>query len=363
MPANIYIDQNLLVSSLLIEILKSKPQNFAIITDDNVGPLYAEKLADNLKANNMSAHTITIKHGEANKTRATKAYIEDQLLAHGFGRDTTIIALGGGVVTDIAGFVAATFCRGVAVIYLPTTLLAMVDAAIGGKTGVDTIYGKNLIGCFKQADAVLMDLTTLKTLPEAHYRFAFAEIIKHALIADKEYFAYLKANYAAVAAYDLPTLTTIISKSVAIKTKIITQDPQEAGLRAILNFGHTFGHAIELLSDYQIFHGEAVALGLLAEAYLSVLFGHLQAKELIEIQQILQLFNINSSKHVQFKAQDLFRAMHSDKKACNKQVRVILLQTIGAFQQANNSYTHPIEMQNVQQVLNYMQDSLLEDIC
>jgi 3-dehydroquinate synthase len=259
-------------------------QRYAIISDDEVAQHWLPAASDAITGTIRGARvsTTTFPAGEASKTRERWLRLTDWLLAEGAGRDTVVIALGGGVVGDLAGFVAATYLRGVPVIQVPTSLLAMVDAAIGGKTGVDTPHGKNLVGAFHQPVAVVVDPATLATLPAAHVRAGMAEVIKHGAIADANYFR-LAASWAATVhhamqhtggatagAFDwigLPTLE-IITRSVSTKAEVVNADPLERGRRQVLNAGHTVAHALERESGYAFLHGEAVAIGLVIEAAL-----------------------------------------------------------------------------------------------
>lgn len=217
--------------------------------------------------------TLTFPPGEKSKTRGTWANLSDSLLEQGYGRDTGLIALGGGVAGDLVGFVAATYMRGLAYIQVPTTLLAMLDASVGGKTGVDTAYGKNLIGAFHPPAAVVADPLVLKGLPERAYRAGLAEAVKHGLIADEAYFAWMEHQAAALARRDPATLTRLIRRSVEIKAEVVSGDERESGRRAILNAGHTVAHALEQTSNYELPHGEAVALGLVVECQLAEQLG------------------------------------------------------------------------------------------
>jgi len=241
---------------------KSGAHRFAVVTDDNVGPLYAERVSKAIGAERTTVSTVPA--GEAHKTRDTWVRITDELLAAGFGRDSLIVALGGGVVGDVAGFVAATYMRGIPYVQVPTTLLAMVDASIGGKTGVDTPAGKNLVGAFHQPIAVIVDPTALATLPRAHLRAGFAEVIKHGAIADEAYLERAVAAASNLGSLDPASdaMVDLVTRSIEIKADVVRRDEREDGLRKILNFGHTIGHAVELLSDYSILHGDAIALGM-----------------------------------------------------------------------------------------------------
>ncbi|MHB1297244.1 MAG: 3-dehydroquinate synthase [Gemmatimonadaceae bacterium] len=215
---------------------------------------------------------LTFPAGERNKTRATWGTLTDEMLAAGLGRDTVVVALGGGVTGDLAGFVAATYMRGVPFVQVPTTLLAMIDAAIGGKTGVDTAAGKNLVGAFHQPSLVVVDTRALDTLPPARLREGLAEAIKHGVIADAAYFGWIATSLRQILHGDAPddaTAMHLVRRSIEIKVAIVRQDEREGGLRKVLNFGHTIAHAIEHVTAYGVPHGDAVAIGMVAEAILA----------------------------------------------------------------------------------------------
>ena len=249
---------------------------YALITDSTVGPLHGERVRASFGESGGRVTTHSIEAGERHKTRETWARLTDELLDSGAGRDTTILALGGGVVGDLAGFVGATFMRGVPVVQIPTTLLAMVDASVGGKTGVDTPAGKNLVGAFHPPSAVIADPTTLLTLPSAHLRAGIAEVLKHGIICDEAYFDLAVAGLPALAESsraDDDSMLELIARSVGIKAAVVADDEREAGRRKILNFGHTLGHAIELATRYALLHGEAVAIGMILEATIAERLG------------------------------------------------------------------------------------------
>lgn len=278
------------------------------------------------------------------KTREVKQALEDELLKRKFGRDTVLIAMGGGVATDLVGFIASTYMRGVPLILIPTTLLAMVDAAIGGKTGVDTPFGKNLIGSFYLPKAVFIDLQLLKTLPENEMKNGLSEILKYGLIADSsiwEKCAYWKA--------EIPGL---IRASIHCKIKVVEEDfKEETGLRRILNFGHTVGHALELLSHYQMSHGEAVALGCMAESYLSHLLGYLPQEALKKILALYQ--NLKYA----FKKVDplpFLEALSMDKKGKEGNPRFVLMDRIGHCLPFDGEYCRPVPKKEILQMIQWI---------
>ena len=227
----------------------------------------------------LEAILFSFPNGEQHKSRATKEKLEDQLFEKELGRDICVIALGGGVTTDLGGYLAATYCRGVPLVMMPTSLLGMVDASIGGKTGVNTPYGKNLVGSIYQPKKVLIDPATLQSLPLKELRNGIVEMIKHGLILDRDYFTYLNEHADQLLELDLSILEKAIFESCRIKREIVEQDDRESGKRNLLNFGHTVGHALENLTHYSLAHGEAVAIGILVESHLAVQLGHLNSND------------------------------------------------------------------------------------
>ena len=324
----------------------------AIITDTTVGRLYGDRIARQFGA---PVPRIEMPSGEQHKTRATWADLTDRLLAAGFGRDTLIIALGGGVVGDLAGFVAATFLRGVPYLQLPTTLLAMVDAAVGGKTGVDTPAGKNLVGAFHQPAGVLADPEALETLPAQHLRAGLAEMIKHGAIADASYFdrvlTALPALTASGTQASCGTLAALIARSVEIKAQVVGRDEREAGLRAVLNFGHTLGHAIESASGYAIAHGEAVASGMVLEARLAERLGVARRGTAERIQQAVAAAGLPTGRPAALTPEQIVHAARADKKARGGLVRYALPARIGAMAGEGSGWTVAVEDSLVLEVL------------
>jgi 3-dehydroquinate synthase len=287
---------------------------------------------------------LTFPAGERHKTRETWAHLTDELLTLGADRDTLIVAIGGGVTTDLAGFVAATFLRGVPWIAVPTTTLGMIDAAIGGKTGVDTPAGKNLVGAFHQPDAVVVDPTVLSTLPDLIYREGLAEAVKHGLIRDAEHVAWLAAHAEAIAARDPATLAELLRTSIAIKAEVVAADEREGGLRAILNAGHTVAHAIEQASDYEIPHGEAVAMGLLLETRVAEATGIAEAGTAQVIHHVLHELHLPTNPPRTIARDRLRAALRTDKKNRAGVVRAALLARIGAVAQRDGAWTLPLDL-------------------
>jgi len=360
MMQNLIVEEHLLSSQHIINACPKDCSQFVIITDDNVQPLYASALKKHLQTSQLSTHLITVPNGETSKSREMVAEIQDRLFDLGCGRDTCIIALGGGVITDLAGFIAATYCRGIPVIYLPTTLLAMVDAALGGKTGVNTSYGKNLIGVFAQPRAILADITTLNTLPEIEFLCAFAEIIKHAIIFDNDYFNSLSNNADTLKNRDLSVLSSIIKRSCDIKSSIVSEDEKDNGIRAICNFGHTIGHALELVSDYTINHGQAVAIGIIAESFIAEQMGILSNADFRKIKELINRFDIPLSLAHKSTQERIKNALILDKKSRRKTPQFVLIQSIGTVYRPQSNYSHPVDEIILDKALNYLITEFME---
>ena len=288
------------------------------------------------------ADLLTIPAGETNKTRDTWARLTDQMLAKGYGRDSAVIALGGGVVGDLAGFVAGTFMRGVPVVQVPTTLMAMVDASIGGKTAVDTPAGKNLVGVFHFPAAVLIDPQVLATLPLREMRAGLAEIVKHGVIANEAYLREVASSASKLlskAGPDSDTMLSVIVRSIEIKADIVSRDEREDGLRKTLNFGHTIGHAVELVSAYSLLHGEAVAIGMALEGRLAELVGVAQAGTADAITNALRAAGLPTDLPQPFDRDAVLEAMRSDKKARSGKMQFALPRRIGEMAGAETGWT------------------------
>lgn len=354
--SNIFIEKDIL-NTLEYYVKLNLKQNLklVIVTDNNINKFYEDLINNltNLKKLEF-VKTISIPYGENSKSRKMKSHIEDEMFEANCTRDTLIIAIGGGVVLDLAGFVAATFCRGIPIIYIPTSLLAQIDAAIGGKTGINTKFGKNLIGAFKQPEAIFISQRFLNTLPDIEYISAFAEVIKHALIADTNYFNYLIDNIDKAKSKDSEFLAKVIKRSIEIKLDIVKKDEKEKNLRAILNFGHTIGHAIEKACGYRINHGQAVAYGILVESYISYNSNFLPKSIFQQIIKIIKLYNIDNMLLPELDSSILGNCLNSlkyDKKNIDDDIRMILIKNIGEVVFANNNYTHPINILNIENSL------------
>jgi len=334
----VQIGQNLLCVSHLQPLISEK--KCAILCDSNTSSLFGKRLWKQLQMQNIPSKLVTIPEGESSKTRQTKETIENHLLEAGFGRDSCLIAIGGGVISDLGGFTAATFCRGIPLIIIPTTLLSMVDACIGGKNGVNTPHGKNLIGTFYPPKLVLIDTELLNPLPEQQLRNGMSELIKHALIADKELFETIE-NHLERWIHHPNTLENGIHRSCEIKKQIVEQDPEEKNLRKILNFGHTIGHALEKVSFYTLSHGEAVAIGMILESKLSNLYGILPDSQFQRITSLLKKTHPNLSIP-SFSEPDFLNALKADKKNHSAIPHFVFLDEIGKPASCNGTFCTPL---------------------
>lgn len=303
------------------------PERCAIISDTNVGPLFAGGLAKNLRSTDYEPKLITIPAGEESKTLEQASEICEQMLSAGLDRQSFVVGLGGGVVGDLSGFVAAIFKRGIKHVQIPTTLLAMVDSSIGGKTGVNARAGKNLIGTVHPPTLVLDDVDVLKALPQREINQGFAEIIKHAIIADAEMFRELEA----VNPKDID-FAPLVRRNVELKAGIVERDEHEQkGDRALLNFGHTVGHGIERAADYRgIAHGEAVSLGIIAACEISIKKAGLSKQERDRIVDLLRKFGLPTKLPKDFRREKIVDALKFDKKFVHGAIRFVVSQEIGS---------------------------------
>jgi len=325
---------------------------YAVISDSHVGKAYGEDLEQRLSAIGYRAKLFTFPAGESNKTRDTWAALSDRMFAGRFGRDAAVIALGGGVVNDVAGFVAATYLRGVPLVQVPTSLLAMIDSSIGGKTGVDVPAGKNLLGAFHQPRVVVADPELLGSLSSVQLAAGLAEAVKHGVMADAEYFGFLEREYAAIFAKHAPALERVVRRSVEIKAAVVAADEREKGKRAILNFGHTVGHAIEATSKYEVSHGEAVAIGMVYESRLAELLGIAAAGTARRVVSVLEQLHLPIERPDASQVDDLIDAMRSDKKVREGRIRLALPRAIGtAYGDDGNGWTVAVDEPTIRQVL------------
>ena len=301
----------------------------AVVTDSHVGPLHLNTLEEGLRRAGFEVMAaVTIPAGEEHKNLSEIAIIYDELLGARIERSTPILALGGGVTGDMTGFAAATILRGVPFVQIPTSLLAMVDASVGGKTGIDHPLGKNLIGAFHQPMAVLIDPGVLQTLPTRELRGGLAECIKHDIIRDAEGFGRLEREIERAMTLDIDYLTELVAHNVAIKARVVENDPLEKGERAHLNLGHTFGHAIESVSQYEYSHGESVALGMVAAARVAREMGLLDEPSVQRIVGVIQKAGLPAGK-MMLDPQTVVDAMAFDKKVKSGRIRFVLPEGIG----------------------------------
>jgi 3-dehydroquinate synthase len=270
-------------------------KRFVVVADSTVTKLYGDAVLASLGQAGFSAELITFPAGEASKTLATVANLASRLAQAGLDRKDGLIALGGGVTGDLTGFLASSYMRGIAFVQIPTTLLAQVDSSVGGKTGVDIPEGKNLVGAFYQPRAVYIDSLVLHTLPKAELLNGIAEVIKYGVIYDHDFFTFLEKERSAILALDLPVLEKVIETCCAIKAKVVAADEREADLRRILNFGHTIGHAVEADSGYQLAHGSAVAIGMVAASRLAVAKGMFPAVDADRLKNLIHAFGLPTS--------------------------------------------------------------------
>jgi 3-dehydroquinate synthase len=326
----IYIGTNLLEQKALFEPhLKSSTTVF-IVSNTTVAPLYAKTLINTLSQLGKTVRLLELPDGESFKDWQHLQLIFDELLAHGADRQSMIIALGGGVVGDMAGFGAASFMRGIRFIQVPTSLLAQVDSSVGGKTGINHPLGKNMIGAFHQPVAVIADLNTLRTLPPRELSAGLAEVIKHGAIADADFLDWIEANTSALLACDTDAMAHAVLRSCEIKSAVVSADEREGGIRATLNFGHTFGHAIESGLGYgEWLHGEAVGCGMVMAADLSARLGHISKTDAQRLKRIIASMHLPISPP-KLGSQRFMELMQVDKKTEAGQIRYITLGSIGA---------------------------------
>jgi 3-dehydroquinate synthase len=325
----IIFDRDFTGLSIALSELNLQNRRFMIISDSNIGKLYLKECIDILRPVAKSVNSITFEAGENSKNLDTVKFIYSSLIEHKFDRNDIIFALGGGVTGDLAGFVAATYLRGIDFIQLPTSLLAMADSSIGGKTGVDFLAYKNMVGAFHQPKLVYMNLSTLNTLPEREFNSGMSEIIKHGLIKDAEYYRWLCMNKDSIKALNYEALKQMVIRSCTIKKDVVEADPKEQGERALLNFGHTIGHAIEKLLEFKMLHGECVAVGMVASAYISKKRAYISDELLDDIISSIKEYNLPVSVSG-ISAEKIYAVTKLDKKMDSDKIKFILLKKIGS---------------------------------
>jgi 3-dehydroquinate synthase len=338
----IYIGSDLIDQSGLFSACE-KSTSIYIVTNTTVAPLYAGRLTKTLETYGKPVRTITLPDGESYKDWKNLQLIFDDLLKFGADRQTMLIALGGGVVGDMTGFAAASFMRGVRFIQVPTTLLAQVDSSVGGKTGINHPLGKNMIGAFHQPVAVIADLNTLKTLPPRELSAGLAEVVKHGAIADAQFLDWIEVNAEALLACDTNAMGHAVLRSCEIKSAVVSADEREGGIRATLNFGHTFGHAIEAGMGYgEWLHGEAVGCGMVMGADLSCRLNFISQAELERLTKIIKSMNLPTAPP-KFGVVRFMDLMQVDKKTEGGQIRYVILEKIGKAQIKSVPDTQVIE--------------------
>ena len=303
-------------------------RKICIVTDSNVGPLYAKAVQEVLETTGNQIFVYTFAAGEESKNLNTVQDLYEFLIENHFDRKDMLAALGGGVVGDLTGFTAATYLRGISFIQIPTSLLAQVDSSIGGKTGVDFRAYKNMVGAFHQPKLVYINTTTLKSLPEREYFSGMGEVIKHGLIKDADYYEWIKENIDAIKAREHEAVKEMIYQSCLIKGGVVERDPKEKGERALLNFGHTLGHAIEKLKDFTWLHGECVAAGCCLAVEISCIKGNISKEEVDDIKGVFEAFDMNGDIS-ELSADDIVKTTKSDKKMVGDKIKFVLLRSVG----------------------------------
>lgn len=339
------------LTTQLEKLLEETESRVVVITDSHLEKLYRSQIE------HMDLKIFSFPAGEASKSRETKEMLEDHLIAHNFGRDTLIVALGGGVVGDVVGFLAATYCRGVPYIQIPTSLLAMVDSSVGGKTGVNTPHGKNMIGSFYPPEEVWIDSGFLKTLPDGQWGSGLVEMIKAGLITSPALYEALKNNRDRIQSRDLEFILERIYESVVIKKEIVERDPEEEkGTRRMLNLGHTFGHALEVMENYELDHGRAVAIGILGSSFASNALGHLDEAALEEIKATFIQYGIQLWYEHEHSLDEWMSVLARDKKALRGSPRIVMLETIGNVLPFDGEYCDELDFPLLEKTLDWMHE-------
>ncbi len=342
-PYQVLVGRGLLGSLAALLEEYSPAHRYALVSDSNVAALYGESTILQLKDAGLNADLFTFEAGERSKSRATWSELTDRLLRAGFGRDSCLIAMGGGVTGDLGGFVAATYMRGIPIVQVPTSLVAMIDASIGGKTGVDVEAGKNLVGAFHAPNLVVADPDVLASLPRVQRAQGMIEAVKHGAIMDDAYFDELDREMPALLDGDADSLERAVARSVELKSAVVSEDEREAGRREILNFGHTLGHAIEAACSFSVPHGTAVACGMILEARLGTSLGVTDPEVVERLEQIVERVGLPIGIPDGAAANDIMTYVASDKKARHGLMRFVLLSRIGAVHSADGAWSQPVD--------------------
>ncbi len=318
--------------SIFEDDFEGKYAKVCIVTDSNVAKLYAKNIENIFEKLGRKVIVFSFEAGEASKNIDVVMKLYEELIINHFDRKDLLVALGGGVVGDLTGFTASTYLRGIDFIQIPTTLLSQVDSSIGGKTGVDFLAYKNMIGAFHMPKLVYINISTLKTLDEEQFQCGMGEIIKHGLIRNKEYFEWLKDNLSDVKSQNEETLATMVYESCKIKGNVVEIDPTEQNIRAYLNFGHTLGHAIEKLSNFNLYHGQCVALGMVAALNISCTKGFITQEELSNAVDVISAYSLPTKLNEyasNISPEEVINATKSDKKMEKGKIKFVILEEIG----------------------------------
>ena len=345
-----------LASETLAAIASVQPEHIAVIADSTTAKLWGEQVLSLVKKSGIPADLLTFPEGEDSKHQETVTTLQHALLEKRYGRKTLIVALGGGVVGDLAGYVAATYLRGVPYLQMPTTLLAMVDSSVGGKVGIDTPFGKNTVGAFYLPRAVITDLQFLSKLPREHVVNGLIEAIKEFFTADAQALDEAKKINLDDPLSTSGSLVSVICRSIDIKVGVAMRDEREQNERRILNFGHTVGHALELLSNYALLHGYAVAYGILVESKISELLGILSPQDSKTVADYLAHFGITAEPVKKFATADIIAATKGDKKVRAKSPHYVLLEKVGDVYKKDGQFAHAVEDAVVQKALENLKD-------
>lgn len=347
----IVLERGLVESLPALLAERSPAPAYAVVSDETVAELYGKRIRDRLVEAGHTAELFTFPPGEASKTTDRWSALVEGFGEMGLGRDGCVVGVGGGVATDLAGFAAATYARGVAYVPVPTSLLGMIDAALGGKTAVDLRAGKNLAGAFHHPALVVLDPAVLDTLPDDEFRTGLAEVVKHGAIADADYFERVETDASAILARSASALDDVIGGSIRIKAGVVGRDAAESGERAILNFGHTVAHGVERATAYSVHHGQAVAIGMVAEARLGEAIGVTDPGTADRIQGVLESLGLPTAVPAHVDAAAVLEAARSDKKAREGRVRYALIERIGTPARHDGAWTRPVPDEEVAAVL------------